>query len=183
MRHKMIQAIPVIALALLLAGPAVAVEKPKDQMDKELNRLEVRLHNSMVKVKNELGRMGPMSQGPVANRRAAKTVPAGIGCKENLLVISEASATLREMFRSLRHQFRNSEKQAGAASVRAMAFHLDDMETRVREFAGTGEKDLAMSFLEMAMAAVKNMRDEKLDLDACCGEFLPKLQPPAPAGQ
>jgi hypothetical protein len=179
MRHKMIQAIPVIALALLLAGPVKAVEKPKDQMDKEMNRLEVRLHNSMVKMKNEIGALGAAPQGPVAQKRDAKMVPAGRGCEDNLIVIADAAAHLREMLRNLRYQFRDNEKRAGNASVRAMGFHLDDMESRVKQFAGTGEKELATKFLELAMLAVRNLREEKLKLDACCGELLPKLPPPS----
>ncbi len=179
MRHKMIQAIPVIALALLLAGPVVAVEEPKDQMDKEMNRMEVRLHNSMVKIKNEVGAMGAASQGPVARKRDAQMTPAGRGNEDNLIVIADAAANLRGMLRNLRYQFRDNEKRAGSASVRAMGFQLDEMESRVKQFAGTGEKELAMRFLELAMLAVRNLRQEKLELEACCGELLPKLPPPS----
>lgn len=179
MRRKMIRIISAIVLSLLIVAPAAAMVEPKDQLDKEMNIMEAFLHNALVKVKHKITSMGTAPKGPVAVERDARMAPAGRCCEANIIAIADASGRLREMFLGLRYQFRENEKRAGAASVRAMLFHLDDIEGRVKQFAGTGEHEFAVKFLELALVAITNMREEKLDLEACCGELLPKLQPPA----
>jgi hypothetical protein len=180
MRRKMICSISAIALALMIAAPAAAMVEPKDQLDKELNKIEAFLHNALVKVKHKTTSMGTAPRGPVAVERDARMAPAGRCCEANIIAIADASGRLREMLLGLRYQFREKEKRAGSASVRAILFHLDDIGGRVKQFAGTGEQDFAVKFLELALAAMTNLREEKLDLDACCADLLPKLEPAAP---
>ena len=180
MRRKMIRGISALVLAFMIAAPAMAKVEPKDQLDVEMNTMEAFLHNALVKVKHKISGMGTAPKGPVAEQRDARMSPVGRCCEANIIAIADASARLREIFQGLRYQFRETEKRAGVASVRAMLFHLDDMEGRVRQFAGTGEENLAIQFLELSLVAMKNLRDEKLDLEACCGDLLPKVQPAAP---
>jgi len=178
MRRTTIYSILVIALVLLITSPALAMEEPKDQLDKEINTLQLYLHNAISKVNNEITPLGKAPRGPVAVERQARMAPAGRCCESNLIAVSDATHRLREMLRYLRYEFREDEKRAGVASLRAMGGHLDEMEGRVRQFAGTGEKEIAIKFLELALTAVNNLRTEKLELDACCGERLPQLAPP-----
>ena len=168
----------ILVLVALIASPAAAMEEPKDRLDQEINKLQVYLHNALVKVKNETIAMGAAPRGPLAQERDARMAPAGRCCESNIMAVADATGKLREMFQNLRSRFRESEKRAGVASVRAMGFHLDDMEGRVRQFAGTGEKEFAIKFLELAINAVNSLREEKLDLEACCADLLPPLEVP-----
>ena len=175
MRLKMICAVACIVLSLLMAAPALALEKPKDQLDKEMNLMEAFIQNALVKVKNNTVGMGAASRGPAAVQRDARMSPSGQCCEANILAIADASGRWREILQGLRDRFRENEKRSGVASVRAMLFHVDDIEGRVRQFAGTGEREFAVQFLELALAAMTNLREEKLDLEACCADLLPKL--------
>ena len=121
--------------------------------------------------------MGTAPKGPVAVERDARMAPAGRCCEANIIAIADASGRIREMLNALRYQLREKEQRAGTASVRTILFHLDDIGGRVKQFAGTGEQDFAIKFLELALVAMTNLREEKLDLDACCGDLLPKLEP------
>ena len=183
MRRTTICSIPVIALVLLIAAPALAMEEPKDQLDKEINTLQLYIHNAIVKVKHGITPMRTAPRGPVAVQRSARMAPAGTCCESNLIAVADATFRLREMLSGLRYQFRDDAKLTGVASIRAMASHLDEMEGRVRQFAGTGETEIAIKFLELALNAVNNLREEKQTLDGCCGDRLPRLAPPAGANE
>jgi|GEM_PF-5121338 len=58
-----------------------------------------------------------------------------------------------------------------------MRAHLDEADLKIRQFAGTGEKDLAVKFLEQAQSALSRLQEAKTGLNDCCEDLLPKMPP------
>lgn len=167
--------VAVVVLLVAVSVPALAMEKPKDLLDKAINQLTAQTQNAKVKVMNNTGGIGLPSRKIGQRAEKSSMSPAGRCCNSNMNVIREASIRLREMLQVLRYELRTLDRKQGAGTIREMNIYLDEVDLRVRQFAGTGEKNLAVDFLEMAQHAVTQLRQSKTELDACCSDLLPKM--------
>ncbi len=169
-----------MAIAVLLVAatvPTLAMEEPKDLLDVAINDMIAQAQNAKIKAMNSIGGMGTQSRRPGGLAPKNSMSPAGRCCTGNMDAIRDADRRIREMLQALRYELRTRNRQEGVATIRAMNAHLDEMELRVRQFAGTGEKDLAVDFLKRAQSALGRLRKTKIELDTYCGDLIPKLPP------
>ena len=168
------------AVALLLAAGVAssqAMEEPKDLLDQAIRQMAAYTQNAKIKVMNQAGGLGIQTNRPGSLPSKAKLSPAGRCCNENLNIIRDASGRIREIIRVLRYELKNQNRLEGKDVLRSMSAHLDEADLRIRQFAGTGEKDLAVKFLEQAQSALSRLQEAKTGLNDCCDDLLPKMPP------
>jgi hypothetical protein len=164
-----------VMLFVLASIPSLAIDEPKDLLDKAINDLIAQTQNAKVKAMNSVGGIGTQSRRPGGLPAENPMSPAGRCCGSNMEAIRDADRRARELLQVIRYELKSRNRQEGVSTIRSMNAQLDEMGIRVRQFAGTGEKDLAVDFLKRAQSALALLRKSKTELDSCCGDLIPKL--------